>query len=209
MNENTNEQEEQEASASQSSGVKIVSRTGKELVVEVYGEASHGLDGVRDNEPAVLLDWNPSKVSSAVALANRDRPALPAWITDGYPITVRSFYYFQRFLLGFNRKFVLLQEERLTLALIQHLGGSGITIGRLLIPQNSQIQFACISQQLVYLMMGGDDFVSHICGPAECRPLAKVYVFVDEHRKKTAVVMPLLPLPKGLGVQAFEWMCCL
>ena len=35
MNENTNEQEEQQATSTQSSGVKIVSRAGKELVVEV------------------------------------------------------------------------------------------------------------------------------------------------------------------------------
>ena len=101
MNKNTNDQEEQQASACQSSGVNIVSRTGNELVVEVYGEASHCLDGVGEEEPAVLLDWNPNQVRAAVALANRDRPALPAWMPDSYPITVRNFYYFQKFLLGF------------------------------------------------------------------------------------------------------------
>ena len=97
MDKRTKKQQDQQEPAGQSSGVKIVSRAGKELVVEVYGEASDWLDGVGEDNPAVLLDWKPMQVRAAVALANRDRPALPAWIQpDGYPITVRIVFIISR-----------------------------------------------------------------------------------------------------------------
>ncbi len=93
MNELTMAQQDQHTTPTpQSSGVKIVSRAGKQLVVEVYGEASHCLDSVGPIDPAVLLDWKSEKVRAAVTLANRDRPALPVWMSDGYPITVRIFF---------------------------------------------------------------------------------------------------------------------
>ena len=94
MDKRTKKQQDQQEPDSQSSGVKIVSRAGKELVVEVYGEASHCLDDVGENNPAVLLDWKPEKVRAAVALANRNRPSLPSWMKpDGYPITVRIYIF--------------------------------------------------------------------------------------------------------------------
>ena len=55
-------------------------------------------------------------------------------------------------------------------------------------------------------MMGSDKFLLHICGPAECQPLAKIYVFADEERKKTAVALPFIRVPIGFaGVQLFDF----
>lgn len=95
--------------------------------------------------------------------------------------------------------------EGLQLALIRHIGaaGSDNTVGSLLIARNSLLQFGSIEGFLTLLMVS-DPFLAHICGPARCRPLAAIYVFADRKRKKTAVAMPVRPVPNGCGVQAFE-----
>jgi len=94
----------------------------------------------------------------------------------------------------------------LTLGLIQDIGAavSGTVVGGFLFAPNSLLQYGNIREHLVYLMMC-DHFLLHICRPTECRPLAKIFVFVDEERKKTAVAVPCMRLPLGRGgVQAFE-----
>lgn len=97
------------------------------------------------------------------------------------------------------------------MALIRHVGaGSGNIVGNILIPPKSIQQFWLIGCRLRDLMVT-DAFVAHICGPASCQPLAKICLFADRKRKKTAVPLPMFPLPEGVGVNAFEWIgcCCL
>lgn len=84
---------------SHTEGVRILSRTHNQLIVEVFGEASHCLDQVGEDDPAILLDWDLEKVRAAVALANRVRPPLPFWMIEHYeyPIKVSHFQYFSYF----------------------------------------------------------------------------------------------------------------
>ncbi len=81
------------APASLHSDVIVVERTDNKLVLQVSGDASHCLDDIDgQNNLALYVDWNLTKVTSAVELANNETPlnALPDWMMGGYPITVRT-----------------------------------------------------------------------------------------------------------------------
>ena len=53
-------------------------------------------------------------------------------------------------------------------------------------------------------LLYSDPFVMYICGPARCRPLAKVYILADKEMKTTAVALKFVQLLQGRGVQVFE-----
>ena len=91
MIDNLTLQEDENVPTSPHSGVMVVARTNNKLILKVFGDASHCLDGVHwHNSPAVYLDWNLTKVTSAVELANEPPlHALPDWMMGSYPITVR------------------------------------------------------------------------------------------------------------------------
>ncbi len=89
MNEHTKQHDEKDQP---SGGVRVVSRSGNNLVLEVYGDAANCLDGVTEEEPAVYFDWHLDTLAEAVKLANNDRAhlELPAWMAGcDYPIKVR------------------------------------------------------------------------------------------------------------------------
>lgn len=77
-------------SSSPSGGVRVVSRSENELMLEVYGDASHCLDEICENRPAEYLDWHLENLAEAIKLANDGpRCPLPPWMIGAYPITVR------------------------------------------------------------------------------------------------------------------------
>lgn len=76
-----------------SSCAEIVSRSGNKVVVAVHGKASHCLDNIGDDDPALCFDWDFGPVHEVVQIANRTSFAFPPppWMSDQYPITVRQF----------------------------------------------------------------------------------------------------------------------
>lgn len=44
-------------------------------------------DGVGENyDPTLFVEWNIKQVTAAVAWINENRPLLPAWMLDVYPV---------------------------------------------------------------------------------------------------------------------------
>lgn len=87
---------------------------------------------------------------------------------------------------------------------MQHIAaeGSGQIIGSLVATHNTLVEHGLVISSLTNLQY--DPFIMHICGPARCRPLAKVYVLSDKEKKTTGDALDFL-LPHGQGgVQVFQ-----
>lgn len=81
--------------------------------------------------------------------------------------------------------------------------GPGVPVGRFMIAQNNAVQYANIRVHLMWLMMGGDEFLSRICQHPTCHPLARTFACADKENKATATATPFKVLRPGLGTQMF------
>jgi len=93
--------------------------------------------------------------------------------------------------------------EQLRSSLIRNIAaaGSGQYVGNSLCINNSRSQ----DDQIIICMVNlqYDSFIMHICGPAKCRPLAKVYILGYEELVTTGVGMNFKQ-PYSPGALLFE-----
>lgn len=91
------------------------------------------------------------------------------------------------------------------MSLINHIGaaGSGCVLSKSIITWNTNEQIGRIAQRLSDLMVS-DSFLQHICGPAECRPLAHLFI-VDYTQVETKIgALRMQESPNGGRLRIFE-----
>ena len=160
------------------------SQDGKELtIVRPNEDVLKALQNIGDEDPAIVLDWDISALNAATAHVNAMgagvRPAIPTWIGGSYPVSAQA-----------------LQEG---IAAYLALSGGGRE-GNSLIAPNTLIQFGTVSSKIGAMMT--DPFVVTACTPANCRPLARIFIMADGKRSTTGESAP--PPHPHHGVIAFE-----
>lgn len=157
-----------------------VSKDGEELTIHNWSEeVKTALKDIGNDDPAVSLDWNTNKLNAAVAFANQHVPPLPGWMIGGvaYPIDA-------------------LQLQSSIIQALANVGGG--SVGHSLVAPNTLAQFAMVTYRLRDFMTN-DPFMAAICGAANRRPLARIFVHADGKRKATAVHMgPLAGAPMAV-----------
>lgn len=143
------------------------------------------LQNVGQDDPAIFLDWQISKLRAAVAQVNalQQRPLIPAWMAVQYPLT----------------------EDAVALAIAGELAaaGSGNMIGGsggAVLAPNSLCQFTAIRERII--LMCGEQIIVSLAGNGNV-PLARVYVIADGKRPCTGEHMPPLHMALPGYVNAF------
>ena len=147
--------------------------------VTLHGKAAKkALKDVGENDPGVLLTFDPDVVNAAVARANVAQPPLAAWMPLGtaYPLTAG-------------------QLQRMIVGEIS-LNAGGLVPGTCLLAPNTLHQSYLVRDRIAYLMT--DAFLLAVANA----PLARVHVFADRQHTTTGVPMPVV-VPRGVAFVLF------
>ncbi|CAE7320920.1 unnamed protein product [Symbiodinium sp. CCMP2592] len=142
--------------------------------VVVSGLPDDILRGIREDDPAVVFDWDPENLNATVVTINAAGAAggvPPLWIGAAYPVTASQ-----------------LQHTR-----VQGQAGAGGVLGNSIIAPNNMQQYANVKVYLSHL--GLDPFFA-----AATVPIARIYVLMENKRALTGVADPVPAPPAGVAL---------